>query len=44
MYVVVHNGKHCVDGSVSGFEFLWDQGSHIPYSFIGYLSAQSGVV
>ena len=44
MYVVVHNGKHYVGGSTSGCDFLRDQGSHIPYSFIGHLSAKSGVI
>ena len=44
MYVVVHNGKHYVGGSTSGCDFLRDQGSHISYSFIGHLSAKSGVI
>jgi len=40
MCVVLHNGKHYVGGSVSGCEFLRNQGSHTLYSFIGHLSAQ----
>ena len=44
MYVVVHNGKHYVGRSTSGCDFLRDQGSHIPYSFIGHLSTKSGVI
>ena len=43
MYVAVHNGKHYVGGSTSGCDYLRDN-SHIPYSFIGHLSAKSGVV
>ena len=43
IYVAVHNGKHYAGGNTSGCEFLRNQGSHIPYSFIGHLSAQLGM-
>ena len=39
MFVAVHNGKHVVGGSEIGGKFLQESGSHIPYSFLGYLSA-----
>ena len=43
MYVVVHKGKHYVGGNTSGCDFLRNEGTHIPYNFIGHLAAKSGV-
>ena len=42
MYVVVHNGSHYVGGTEKGCSFLRELGTHVPYSFLGYRSAQSG--
>ena len=38
MYIAIHKDTHFVGGSSRGRQFVIDQGSHIPYSFMGYLS------
>ena len=38
MFVAVHNEKHLVGGTEIGRKFLRESGSHVPYSFLGYLS------
>ena len=40
MYVFVHKGEHYVGGTEAGVQFLKDCGTYVPYSFLGYLSAQ----
>ena len=39
MFVAVHNEKHVLGGTEMGEKFLHELGSHVPYSFLGYLSA-----
>ena len=38
MYIAIHKDTHFAGGSLRGRQFVIDQGSHIPYSFMGYLS------
>ena len=39
MFVAVHNEKHLVGGTEMGRNFLRESGSHIPHSFLGYVSS-----
>ena len=39
MFVAVHNEKHLVGGTEMGGNFLRESGSHIPHSFLGYISS-----
>ena len=38
LFVAAHNDKHVVGGTEMGGKFLRESGSHVPYSFLGYLS------
>ena len=38
MFVAVYDDKHMVGGTEIGANFLRQLGSHIPYSFLGYIS------
>ena len=40
MFVSVHNEKHLVGGTEMGEKFLRESGSHIPHSFLGYISSE----
>jgi len=42
LYTAVYGGIHIVGGSKMGRKFLMESGSHIPYSFVGYVGAKSG--
>lgn len=39
IFVTVHDEKHVVGGTEMGEKFLCEIGSHVPHSFLGYLSA-----
>ena len=39
MFVAVHDEKHLVGGTEMGGNFLRESGSHIPHSFLGYVSS-----
>ena len=39
IFVAVHDEKHVVGGTEMGEKFLREIGSHVPHSFLGYLSA-----
>ena len=39
MFVAVHNEKHLVGGTEMGGSFLRESGSHIPHTFLGYVSS-----
>ena len=39
MFVAVHNEKHLIGGTEMGGNFLRESGSHIPHSFLGYISS-----
>ena len=38
MFVAVYDDKHMYGGTETGASFLRELGSHIPYSFLGYIS------
>ena len=41
LFVAAHNDKHVVGGTEMGGKFLRESGSHVPYSFLGYLSVSN---
>jgi len=43
LYIAVYGGTHAVGGSTIGRKFLLESDSHIPYSFVGYVGAKSGI-
>ena len=41
LFVAVHNDNHVVGGTEMGAKFLREIGTHVPHSFLGYLSTPS---
>ena len=41
-FVSVHKGSHIIGGTTQGRNFVQNVAPYIPYTFVGYLSSQSG--
>ena len=41
MYIAVCGGTHIIGGSGTSRRFLLESDSHIPFSFVGYVAANS---